>query len=125
MYEEAPDPGTRDQLSLLGELRHAVEHDELRLFFQPKIELATDRVAGAEVLLRWQHPPPGLLSPAAFVPFAEQTRFIRRITPGTLDPPTPPAPPWHPPRNPPPLAVHNPAEDTARCPLPVPAGRRL
>src|SRR3984893_2218691 len=69
MYEEALDPATRDQLSLLGELRHAVEHDELRLFFQPKIELATGRVAGAEVLLRWQHPTRGLLRPVAFIPF--------------------------------------------------------
>ena len=39
IYEEALKPAARDQLSLLGELRHAVEHDELRLFFQPKMEL--------------------------------------------------------------------------------------
>src|SRR6202166_644945 len=85
MYEEALDPAPRDQLSLLGELRHAVEHDELRLFFQPKIELETGRVAGAEVLLRWQHPTRGLLYPADFIPFAEQTGFIRRLTRWTLD----------------------------------------
>src|ERR1700686_5480326 len=85
MYEEALDPATRDQLSLLGELRHAVEHDELRLFFQPKIELKTGRVTGAEVLLRWQHPTRGLLNPADFIPFAEQTGFIRWVTRWTLD----------------------------------------
>jgi diguanylate cyclase (GGDEF)-like protein len=85
VYEEALKPAARDQLSLLGELRHAVEHDELRLFFQPKIELKTGRVAGAEVLLRWQHPTRGLLSPADFIPFAEQTGFIRRLTRWTLD----------------------------------------
>jgi diguanylate cyclase (GGDEF)-like protein len=84
-YGEALKPAARDQLSLLGELRHAVEHDELRLFFQPKIELKTGRVAGAEVLLRWQHPTRGLLSPADFIPFAEQTGFIRRLTRWTLD----------------------------------------
>jgi diguanylate cyclase (GGDEF)-like protein len=84
-YEAALKPAARDQLSLLGELRHAVEHDELRLFFQPKIELKTGRVAGAEVLLRWQHPTRGLLSPADFIPFAEQTGFIRRLTRWTLD----------------------------------------
>jgi diguanylate cyclase (GGDEF)-like protein len=84
-YAEALKPAARDQLSLLGELRHAVEHDELRLFFQPKIELKTGRVAGAEVLLRWQHPTRGLLSPADFIPFAEQTGFIRRLTRWTLD----------------------------------------
>jgi diguanylate cyclase (GGDEF)-like protein len=85
IYEEALKPAARDQLSLLGELGHAVEHDELRLYFQPKIELATNRVAGAEVLLRWQHPTRGLLSPAEFIPFAEQTGFIRRLTRWTLD----------------------------------------
>jgi EAL domain-containing protein (putative c-di-GMP-specific phosphodiesterase class I) len=85
IYEEAFKPAARDQLSLLGELRHAVDHDELRLFFQPKIELRTGRVTGAEVLLRWQHPTRGLLSPAEFIPFAEQTGFIRRLTRWTLD----------------------------------------
>src|ERR1700686_3017569 len=85
LYDEAFKPAARDQLSLLGELRHAVEHDELRLFFQPKIELRTGRVAGAEVLLRWQHPTRGLLFPADFIPFAEKTGFIRRLTRWTLD----------------------------------------
>jgi diguanylate cyclase (GGDEF)-like protein len=85
VYEEALKPAARDQLSLLGELRHAVEHDELRLFFQPKVELRTGRVTGAEVLLRWQHPTRGLLVPADFIPFAEQTGFIRRLTRWTLD----------------------------------------
>jgi diguanylate cyclase (GGDEF)-like protein len=85
IYKEALKPAALDQLSLLGELRHAVEHDELRLFFQPKIELKNGRVAGAEVLLRWQHPTRGLLCPADFIPFAEQTGFIRRLTRWTLD----------------------------------------
>ncbi len=85
VYEDALKPAARDQLSLLGELRHAVEHDELRLFFQPKIEFKTGRVTGAEVLLRWQHPTRGLLSPVDFIPFAEQTGFIRRLTRWTLD----------------------------------------
>src|ERR1700688_3667882 len=113
MYEEALDPATRDQLSLLGELRHAVEHDELRLFFQPKIELSTGRVAGGEVLLRWQHPTRGLLSPAAFVPFAEQTGFIRRVTRWTLDPAIAQAAEWHRAGNPLELAVNISAEDIA------------
>ncbi len=85
LYRRTLAPAARDQLSLLGELRHAVEHDELRLHFQPKIELATQRVAGVEVLLRWQHPARGLLGPAAFIPFSEQTGFIRRLTRWTLD----------------------------------------
>ncbi|HWW19957.1 MAG TPA: EAL domain-containing protein [Steroidobacteraceae bacterium] len=85
VYDPALKPMSRDQLSLLGELRRAIEQDELRLYFQPKIELGSQRVAGAEVLLRWQHPTRGLLSPASFIPFAEQTGFIRRLTRWTLD----------------------------------------
>ncbi|MGC1521825.1 MAG: EAL domain-containing protein [Steroidobacteraceae bacterium] len=85
IYEEALKPAARDHLSLLGELRRAVEHDELRLFFQPKMELKTGQVTGAEVLLRWQHPTRGLLYPVDFIPFAEKTGFIRRLTRWTLD----------------------------------------
>jgi diguanylate cyclase (GGDEF)-like protein len=85
VYDHAVKPMSRDQLSLLGELRRAVEQNELRLFYQPKIELGTQRVAGAEVLLRWQHPTRGLLMPDAFVPFSEQTGFIRWITRWVLD----------------------------------------
>jgi diguanylate cyclase (GGDEF)-like protein len=95
IYEEALKPAARDQLSLLGELRHAVEHDELRLYFQPKIELRTARVSGAEVLLRWQHPTRGLLTPIDFIPFAEQTGFIRWLTRWTLDHAMAQAAEWH------------------------------
>jgi diguanylate cyclase (GGDEF)-like protein len=85
VYEPRLKPAARDQLSLLGELQRAVDNDEFRLYFQPKIEIATARVAGVEVLLRWQHPTRGLLAPVEFIPFAEQTGFIRRITRWTLD----------------------------------------
>jgi diguanylate cyclase (GGDEF)-like protein len=95
VYERALTPATRDQLSLLGELRRAVDNDELRLFFQPKIEMATNRVAGAEVLLRWQHPTRGLLGPIEFIPFAEQTGFIRRLTRWTLDRAVAQGAQWH------------------------------
>jgi diguanylate cyclase (GGDEF)-like protein len=110
-YDEALNPSARDQLSLLGELRHALEHDELRLFFQPKIEMATGRVAGAEVLLRWEHPTRGLLGPAAFVPFAEQTGFIRRITRWVLDRAIAQAAQWHRAGTCLPLAVNISADD--------------
>jgi diguanylate cyclase (GGDEF)-like protein len=95
IYQEALQPAARDQLSLLGELRHAVEREELRLYFQPKIELRTGRVAGAEVLLRWQHPTRGLLTPVDFIPFAEQTGYIRWLTRWTLDHSMAQAAQWH------------------------------
>ena len=113
VYEEALKPAARDQLSLLGELRHAVEHDELCLFFQPKMELATGRVSGAEVLLRWRHPTRGLLSPAEFIPFAEQTGFIRQLTRWTLNRAVEQGALWHKAGSAVPLAVNISADDIA------------
>jgi diguanylate cyclase (GGDEF)-like protein len=95
-YDDALKPvALLNQISLLGELRHAVEHDELLLYYQPKIELGTGRIAGAEVLLRWQHPTRGLLGPVDFVPFAEQTGFIRLMTRWVLDRAIGQAAQWH------------------------------
>jgi diguanylate cyclase (GGDEF)-like protein len=111
IYQDALKPSAPDQLSLLGELGSALERDEFRLYFQPKIELATQRVAGAEVLLRWQHPTRGLLSPAAFIPFAEHTGFIRRMTRWTLDRAMAQGAAWHRADRPLALAVNISAED--------------
>lgn len=80
VYDPATDSGSARNLSLLSELRHALEHGELRLYLQPKVQLATGRANAAEALVRWQHPVRGLLPPLHFIPFAEQTGFIRRIT---------------------------------------------
>jgi diguanylate cyclase (GGDEF)-like protein len=57
-------------------LHRATERDELRLVYQPVVEIATGRVVGVEALLRWQHPQHGLLSPSSFVPLAEETGLI-------------------------------------------------
>lgn len=70
----------REQLSLLGELRSAVEHSELRACYQPKIDLVTGRVFGVEALVRWRHPKRGMLPPNIFMPYAEKTGFVRVIT---------------------------------------------
>ena len=80
MYDPALDAASAQTLSLLGELRQAVEQDELRLFLQPKLALGTGAVVGAEALVRWQHPTRGLVPPMQFIPFAEQTGFIRQLT---------------------------------------------
>ncbi len=74
-----------EQLSLLSELRQAVEQDELRLLYQPKVELASGRVTGVEALLRWAHPVKGMIQPERFIPFAEQTGFIKTITAWVID----------------------------------------
>ena len=80
VYDPAADAGGASNLSLLGELRHALEHGELRLYLQPKVELSSGRAHAAEALVRWQHPARGLVAPVQFIPFAEQTGFIRHIT---------------------------------------------
>ncbi|MFT3954043.1 MAG: EAL domain-containing protein [Piscinibacter sp.] len=79
-YEPSLDAGSALTLSLLSDLRRAIEHGELRLFLQPKLALATGAVVGAEALVRWQHPTRGLVPPIQFIPFAEQTGFIRQLT---------------------------------------------
>jgi diguanylate cyclase (GGDEF)-like protein len=80
IYHAQLDAGSQESLSLLSELRRAVENDELRLYLQPKVDLARGRVVGAEALVRWQHPLRGLVPPMQFIPFAEQTGFIRMLS---------------------------------------------
>ena len=78
-HEEA-EPSA-DQLSLIGEMREALAQDQFVVFYQPKLNLKTRRVTAAEALIRWRHPERGLVPPVKFIPFAEQTGFIREITP--------------------------------------------
>ncbi|MCE3262451.1 MAG: diguanylate phosphodiesterase [Pseudoduganella sp.] len=85
VYDEAIDKGSQQNLSLLTELRQAVEGNELRLFMQPKITFASGQVVGAEALVRWQHPVRGNVFPDQFIPFAEQTGFIRVLTQWVLE----------------------------------------
>jgi diguanylate cyclase (GGDEF)-like protein len=79
-YDPARDRHSRERLSLMAELRRALERDELVLHYQPKVDLATGRVAGVEALVRWQHPVHGLRGPGAFLPHAEHTALMRPLT---------------------------------------------
>ncbi len=76
VFERAMNADAAARLQLEGDLRHAVERHELELHFQPIMELSTGNLAGFEALLRWRHPERGLLSPAVFVPLAEETGLI-------------------------------------------------
>ncbi|MEO8277018.1 MAG: EAL domain-containing protein [Thermoanaerobaculia bacterium] len=84
-YDPAQDPHSVERLSLAGDLRRAIANDELRLAFQPKIDLASDEVGEVEVLLRWTHPRLGQVPPAEFIALAERTGAIREITGWVLD----------------------------------------
>jgi diguanylate cyclase (GGDEF)-like protein len=65
-----------ERLALEAALRRALEVEELVLHYQPKIDIATGRITGAEALVRWNHPERGLLMPGAFIPLAEQTGLV-------------------------------------------------
>ncbi len=80
VYDASLDSASAQNLSLLTELRQAVEQGQLRLFLQPKVDVASGALCGAEALVRWQHPTRGLVPPMEFIPFAEQTGFIRQLT---------------------------------------------
>jgi diguanylate cyclase (GGDEF)-like protein len=80
IYDPRYDRQSRQRLSLMSELRRAVERDELTLYYQPKIDLSTGEVAHVEALLRWMHPERGFIPPDQFIPFAEHTGYIKTIT---------------------------------------------
>ncbi|HEV7608691.1 MAG TPA: EAL domain-containing protein [Steroidobacteraceae bacterium] len=79
-YEQHYDTSQQEHLSLLGELRRAVERNELRLYYQPKVSLHSSHVSAVEALIRWEHPTRGLVPPAQFIPFAEHTGYIKLLT---------------------------------------------
>jgi diguanylate cyclase (GGDEF)-like protein len=64
------------RMALEADLRHALERGQLLLHYQPKVDVGTGRVGGVEALLRWAHPERGLVSPAEFIPVAEETGLI-------------------------------------------------
>jgi diguanylate cyclase (GGDEF)-like protein len=79
-YHPGLDSTSEESLTMLSDLRHAVDDHQMRLYLQPKIDLKTGQVLGGEALVRWQHPTRGMVPPMKFIPFAEQTGFVRVLT---------------------------------------------
>jgi len=73
------------RLTLVPELRRALDQRELELFFQPQANMRTRRIRGVEALLRWHHPQRGLLTPDHFIPLSEHTGLIRPMTSYVLE----------------------------------------
>jgi EAL domain-containing protein (putative c-di-GMP-specific phosphodiesterase class I) len=95
LYDERHDQNSAERLSLMSELRQAVEHDQLTLYYQPKVDLATHRVKYVEALVRWDHPTRGFVAPDQFIPFAEQTGYIKTISRWVADKAIAQCAAWH------------------------------
>jgi EAL domain-containing protein (putative c-di-GMP-specific phosphodiesterase class I) len=80
IYRTGSDEEHRRRLTLITDLRGAIDRDALSLVYQPKVTMATRQVKSVEALVRWTHPQLGPISPAEFVPLAESTGGSRRLT---------------------------------------------
>ena len=80
IYDPSKDQHSLRNLSLMGELRTALDKQQLVLYYQPKVNMQTGRVSGVEALVRWRHPLHGLMYPNDFIPLAEQSGLIKQLT---------------------------------------------
>ncbi len=80
LYADELDRHNPQRLTLIGQVRPAIESGEFVMYYQPKVRLEDGRVAGAEALVRWQHPTLGLLPPDQFVHLVEKTVLLRPLT---------------------------------------------
>ncbi len=76
LYDKAMNESALDHLRMETRLRRAIERNEFVLHYQPRIDVVSGRVVGAEALIRWQHPERGLLQPADFIPLVEQANLV-------------------------------------------------
>ena len=80
LYDRELDPHRPERLSMMGELREGLDKGQFTFYFQPKVDLSTETVTTVEALIRWIHPVRGFMPPDQFIPLAEQTGNIRRLT---------------------------------------------
>lgn len=80
LYEPSIDGHSPERLALLSDLEYAIDNNQLALVYQPKVDLRDASCIGVEVLVRWQHPVRGMVSPGMFIPLAETTELIHPLT---------------------------------------------
>jgi diguanylate cyclase (GGDEF)-like protein len=85
VFQGGLDQECAQHLTLMGDLRRAIDRNELLLYYQPKVEIASNKVCGTEALVRWRHPQHGMLPPDEFVKLAENTGLITPLTLWVLD----------------------------------------
>jgi diguanylate cyclase (GGDEF)-like protein len=85
VFQGGLDKECAQHLTLMGDLRRAIDRNELLLYYQPKVEIASNKVCGTEALVRWRHPQHGMLPPDEFVKLAENTGLITPLTLWVLD----------------------------------------
>jgi len=85
IYDHNMEQYQLEHLTLASELRHAIEADDLIVYYQPKVDISSRKVVAAEALIRWQHPEKGLIQPDLFIPMAEQTGIIHPFTAWLID----------------------------------------
>ena len=78
-YSDELSKNAVERFTLEGQLRHALERNQFEVYYQPQVSLLTGEIIGAEALIRWHHPKLGLVSPAKFIPLAEETGLIIQI----------------------------------------------
>ena len=84
-YETGMEAEIAERLEMERELRQAIERDELVLFYQPKLDFKTGALTGAEALVRWEHPEEGVIAPSVFIPLAEESGLINRLSDWVLE----------------------------------------
>jgi diguanylate cyclase (GGDEF)-like protein len=84
-YDFELDPHKPERLSMMSELRAGLDEGQFQLYFQPKVDLSSDTVKAAEALIRWVHPKRGFMAPDSFIPLAEQTGNIQKLTAWVLE----------------------------------------
>lgn len=85
VFKGGLDQECAQRVALMGDLRRAIPGNEMRLLYQPKLQIATHSVCGSEALVRWEHPLHGLLPPDQFIKLAESSRLITPLTYWVLD----------------------------------------